>query len=546
MALLTLLSTAGGVALILFGVRFLRKGLDRLFGPKMGRWMQRVGDSRLKSFFMGLGISVLAPSSTTMSILAVQSVQAGHMTARQMLAVMLGADVGLTVMVLLIALRLEQYAAVLILFGVILFQFTKQNNSRGIGQLLLSLGFIFMGIGTISQAAGKFNPSGNFVLLVEGLANYPVGIAIMGALITVMLQSSTASIALLIGLANMKSASGASLFGLDTAIAVVVGANIGIGVSTTLVGWAQIESRRLGIGNLLVKVLTGIIVLATLPYAADLLEMIQVNFEKRIAFTHTGFNVLMAILFLPFIGTMYGLICRMIPEPEAKVGEVFGPKYINPKLVDESGLATGQSLREILRVSELVRRMLDDIWISFKNRDPRLAREVQEQDDKVDLLDSEIKRYLAKVSNADNSEATANEIIRQLDYLNELETIGDIIDKNVSEIAIKRCREQISFTDEGWGELQDFYEKVAENVLIAETAFATGDKILAQRLLRHKERLRDIERELREQHFTRLRSGISLSHESSAVHLDILTHMKSINTCVTHVAYAIIKHPETV
>ncbi|QDU33331.1 Na+/Pi-cotransporter [Poriferisphaera corsica] len=541
---MTLLTTAGGVALILFGVRFLRKGLDRLFGPKLARWMQSVGDSRIKSFFMGLGISVLAPSSITMSILSVQSVQAGHMTARQMLAVILGADVGLTVMVLLIALRLELYAPVLIFLGVLLFQFTKANNSRGVGQLLLSLGFIFTGIGTISAAAQQFTPSTEFIELVRVLSHYPIGIAIMAALLTVAMQSSTAAIALLIGLSSLTAADGQSLFGLDTCIAVVVGANVGIGVSTTIVGWPQVESRRLGFGNLAAKTIIATAILIALPFVADLIADIPTTLDKQIAATHTGFNVLMAIVFFPFIGLIDTFTQRVIPTPPIRESDAFGPRYINPKLVDEAGLATGQSLREILRVSELVRRMLDDLWLAFKDRDIRNARQIQEQDDKVDLLDAEIKRYLAKVSNADNSEATANEIIRQLDYLNELETIGDIIDKNLAEIVIKRCRENISFTPEGWSELKDFYTKVAENVLIAETAFATSDRVLAQRLLRHKERLRDIERELRDQHFARLSTGVQLTHESSAVHLDMLTHLKSINSCVTHVAYAIIKHHE--
>ncbi|QQE11406.1 Na/Pi cotransporter family protein [Planctomycetota bacterium] len=541
---MTLLTTAGGVALILFGVRFLRKGLDRLFGPKLARWMQSVGDSRIKSFFMGLFISVLAPSSISMSILSVQTVQAGHMTARQMLAVILGADVGLTVMVLLIALRLELYAPILVFFGVLLFQFTKANNTRGIGQLLLSLGFIFMGIGTISQAAKTVTPTNEFIDLVQALANYPIGIAIMAAIVTVMMQSSTAAIALLIGLSGITANGGESLFGLDTCIAVVVGANVGIGISTTIVGWSQIESRRLGLGNLLSKTIIAILILIFLPIAAALIADIPANLDKQIAATHTGFNVLMALVFFPFIGPIYSLICHFVPEPQYKEGEAFGPRYINPKLIDESGLATGQSLREILRVSEIIRRMLDDLWLSFKDLDIQRARRIQEQDDKVDLLDAAIKQYLAKVSNADNSEAAANEIIRQLDYLNELETIGDIIDKNLAEIAIKRCRENISFTDEGWAELKSFYEKVAENVLIAETAFATSDIILAQRLLRHKDHLRDIERELRQQHFTRLHTGVQLSHESSAVHLDMLTHLKAINSCVTHVAYAIIKHQQ--
>ena len=538
--MLILLTIAGGVALILFGVRFLRKGLDRLFGAKLAHWMQSLGDSRINSFFAGMWTAALTPSSITMSILAAQSVQAGHMTARQMFAVMLGANIGLTVMVLLIALRLEQYAAILIFFGVLLFQFTKRNNTRGVGQLLLSLGFIFLGIGIISQTAASIHPNQDFIDLVQIVSHYPLGLVLIAAVVTLLMQSSTAAIALLMGLTSLSTATG-ELIRTTPAIAVVIGANIGIGLTTLVVGWGQVESRRLGLGNLMMKAVTGGILIGLLAYLSQQVQQIPVDMAKQIALVHTGFNVLMAVLFLPLIRPLYRLVSAMIPEPKKKRVQAFGPMYINPKLVDESGLATGQSLREILRVSEMVRRMLEDFWQALRKTNAHEARLVQEQDDKVDLLDTEIKKYLTLVANADNSEATSTEIIRQLDYLNELETIGDIIDKNLAELAIKRSREQIVFSPEGWDELNDFYQKVVENVLIAETAFATGDRILAQRLLRHKDRLRELERELRDAHFVRLQAGAPLSHESSAVHLDLITHLKSINSCVTHVAYSITK-----
>jgi phosphate:Na+ symporter len=163
----TLLTIAGGVALILFGVRYLRKGLDRLFGSRLATGMQRLARSRARAFFTGLGVSVLAPSSTTMSVLAVQTVQAGHLTARQTLAILLGADIGLTVTVQLIAMNLHEYAPILILIGVGLFQFTKHARSRGIGQVVLAVGFMFLGVLTIKNAAATIQPTGDVTQLLD-------------------------------------------------------------------------------------------------------------------------------------------------------------------------------------------------------------------------------------------------------------------------------------------------------------------------------------------------------------------------------------------
>lgn len=161
------LTVAGGVALILFGVGYLRKGLDRLFGEKLGPWMQRLAGDRWRAFLGGVGISILTPSSTTISVLAVQTVQAGQMTARQMLAVIFGADLGLTVMVLLIALRAEQFAPVLILLGVLVYQISRSASRRGLGQVLLALGLIFIAIGIIKSAALTAGSNGDFIEMVR-------------------------------------------------------------------------------------------------------------------------------------------------------------------------------------------------------------------------------------------------------------------------------------------------------------------------------------------------------------------------------------------
>ena len=266
--MLSLLTIAGGVALILFGVRFLRKGLDRLFGPRLGHWMKRLADNRFKAFLSGLGVSIVAPSSTTMSVLAVQTVQAGRMTARQMLALMFGADIGLTVTVALIALRIEQYAPILILLGVLLFQFTKATRSRGVGQMTLSMGLIFLGIDTIKRTGSAIQFNGDMAQLIAIAEHYPLGMVILAAILSVLMQSSTATIGLVIALGM------AQVVSLPMALAAVIGANVGIVVTTVMVGWSQIESRRLALGNLLVKLVVAAVAIGFLGQIAALLNRV--------------------------------------------------------------------------------------------------------------------------------------------------------------------------------------------------------------------------------------------------------------------------------
>ena len=515
--MIQLLTTAGGVALILFGVRFLRKGLDRLFGERLVLWMRRLADSRPKAFVTGIGVSVLAPSSTTVSILAVQAVQAGHLSARQMFALMLGADIGLTVMVLLISLQLDAHAPILIAVGVVLFQFTRGARSRGIGQVVLSLGFIFMAIGVIKAAAATHRPSQDFLQLIDAASHYPVVLALIAAALSVAMQSSTATIGLVIGLGAAQQ------IDLSVAIAVVVGANVGIAVNALMVGWRQAASRRLGLANLLAKGTIAVAVLAGLGVAVRGLGGLPMGLDKQTALAHTGFNLLTALVFLPLVGRV--------------------SRYLQDAPSDSLSVALSQSARETLHMSEIVRQMLDDLWRALHARNADLTRQVQARDDQLDLLDDEIKRFLTHLADAEDNHDETGEIMRQLRYVDELETIGDIIDKNLGELAIKCAAKQIHLSPDNWGELDGFYQKVRENILIAENAFNTRDRMLAERLLRHKEQIAGRERELRDHHFTRLRNGNSHSYESSAIYLDVLTHLKRINSCVTHVAYTIAQGP---
>lgn len=539
-AMLTTLLIAGGVALLLFGVRFLRLGLDRLFGERLGTWMNRLAKDRRTAFLSGLGLSILAPSSTTVSVLAVQTVQSGDLKPRQVLSVMLGANIGLTVMVQLIALQIDQYAPLLLLVGVVLFQYTRTARSRGIGQVVTSLGFIFLAMNIIREAVADSGLAQNadFKELVDIASGYPILLAVVAMVLTIVLQSSTATLGLLIGLAPSGAIS------LEMAIPVVLGANVGLAVTTLLIGWTQIASRELALGNLLLKLLLAGVVLALLdPLHAWLPQPGSERISYWVAHLHSGYNVVLALIGLPLVTPVSALCKRITPHPSPDDAATFGPRFIQGGPFGGVSLALGQSLREIMRVADIVDGMLRDVWIAMKSGNEDLARDVSRRDDQVDQLDQAIKTFLTRLASAETGAREANEQMRQLRYLAELETIGDIIDRNISELVLKKIRLGAEFSEQGANELEKFYSMVTENLQIAINAFATRDVNLAHQLLRHKERIDEYERELRDRHFSRLKAGMMETHETSSIHLDLLTHLKRINSALTHVAYAIVQEP---
>lgn len=536
--MLVALLIAGSVSLILFGTRFLRKGLDRFFGERLNLLIAKLAKGRFRCFFAGLIVSACSPSSTTISLLTVQSVKEGHLTSSRAFALSLGANIGLTTPALLLGLSIDAYAPIMLLVGVLLFQFTRSSNSRGIGQIILSLGLIFLAVHLIRNDVSGFvsdaGPEDDFVKFIEIAKRHPLWMMAIAAVITVLLQSSTATIGLIIGL----MAGGVD--SLAIAFPAILGTNVGLGLTMLLVGWKQVDSRQMAISNLMLKVAA---VAGLLYFQHDIIAWLDAapgTITQHITYAHAGYNILVAIVGLPLITPIDTLASKAIPAATRQQQEVFGPRYIQDKPVDSASLGLGQSQREIIRVSEIVRQMLDELWQGLKNNDDALVRDIAKRDDQVDLLDSKIKQYLSRLARDIDEIANSREQINQFTYLTELETIGDIIDKNLCELVLKKIRLRVNFTPQGWKELDDFYHKVAQNLLIADTAFVTRDKSLARQLLRHKNFLSNYERKLRDQHFARLNTHMEDAHETSAIHLDILTALKRINSCVSHVGYAIL------
>lgn len=534
------LTILGGVALIQYGVRFLRRGMDRLFGSQLEPWLQATARRPARAMFSGLGLSLLVPSSTGLSSVAVQAVQSGYILPRQMLVILAGADVGLTLMSQLLALRVEQYAPLLLLCGVALYQYTQSPRSRGIGQVVLSFGFLFLGIGIIQTAAAAFDPRGDLIQLLELAERNSVRLAMLSAALAVLFQSSTATVGLFIGLA----ASNTVPLSMPTIVAGVVGANVGVAFTTLFLGWAQTGSRRMAVANLLSKFLTAAVVLPALHWVARWLERLPGMLPRHVADAHTAFNVLKALLVLSLSGVLAAIAAGLVPAPPPGQKRGFGPRYITDGPIEGGSLALGQSMREILRVSEIVRDMREDWWRAFKQNDESMVRQVAGTDDQVDLLDREIQQFLARVG-AENLDAEQSaEQMRQLRFLAELEAAGDVIEKNFCELAIKKAKSGVNFTKEEWRELELFNRMIAENMVIAETTFHTRDVLLAQKLLRHKDAVNRCADELRDQHFARVTRSPGETHETTAVYLDLISNLRRINSHVTHVAYAILQNEQ--
>ena len=316
--------------------------------------------------------------------------------------------------------------------------------------------------------------------------------------------------------------------------------SIGTSVSAIVSSFgANIDARRVAIAHILFKVLGVVIVIPFLGVFTDLVGLSTPDLARQIANAHTFFNIAIALLFLPFTGPFTDFIKILLPKREEH--KRFGPKYLDPMVLASPTLALVQASREALRASDIVGEMLKKSIEVFERNDLDLLESIEERDDDVDLLDREVKLYLTKLSKESLSDEQARRELEIMLFSDNIENIGDVIDKNIMDLARKKIKGGLSFSKEGMDEIRLLHQKVMENFETGVAAFAGGDGELARKLLSHKAKISELERELRQAHINRLHLGLKESIDTSAIHLDVLTNLKRINSYISNAAYPILE-----
>lgn len=531
---LLILSVFGGVMLILYGMRLAGEGLQKAAGARLRSFLLTATNNRLKSVAVGASITALIQSSSATTVMLVGFVGSGLLGLRETIGIILGADIGTTFTVQIIAFKIYDYALALIGAGILIRMLGRRDVIKDIGQAILGFGFIFFALKILIDTFGPVteNPLTRDVLL--GLSKDPLAGIIVSALLTAVFHSSAATL----GLAITAAHSG--LLTLDAAMPIVLGANVGTTITAVISSFgASVEGKRVALAHILFKVLGVLIVLPFLGPFTDIVGLSSGDLARQVANAHTLFNIAIAILFLPFTSPFTRFVEMLLPEKEPAAR--FGPKYLDPIVLASPSLALVQASREALRAADTVQEMLQRSIEVFENNDIELLEDIEEKDDDVDLLDREIKLYLTKLSRESLSEEQAKRELEIMLFSDNIENIGDVIDKNLMDIARKKIKGGLSFSKEGMLEIKSLHQKVLENFEMGVAAFAGSDPELARRLLTHKVKLSEMEKELRQAHINRLHKGLKESIDTSAIHLDVLTNLKRINSYITNVAYPIIE-----
>lgn len=528
------ISFLGGIAILLYGIRLAGEGLQKAAGGRLRAILTSLTRNRYMGIGVGAAITAILQSSSATTVMLVGFVSSGLMKLNQTIGVILGADIGTTATVQLLAFRIYDVAILFVAVGIGLMSLAKRAIVRDIGQGILGFAFIFFAIKIMSESVTPLRESEFLRTLLLSVGESPVSGILIAALVTALIHSSAAVIGMTLALSLQN------LMTLDVAIPIILGANIGTCAAAiiTSIG-ANVEARQVAAAHILFKVLGVLILYPFIGLFKELIVYTAPDIPRQIANAHTLFNIAIAAMFLPFTDPLANLIRKIIPEREGE--ERFGPKYLDPHVLGTPSLALGQATREALRMSDIVQWMLRESIDVFRTGDRDMIYRIEQRDDELDLLDREIKLYLTRIAQATLTPVESRKEFELIAFTSNMENIGDIIDKNLMELAKKKITSGVSFSEEGLKEILEFHQMVLENFDISISAFASRNRDLAQKILRHKVRLGEMERDLRQAHINRLHKGLRESIDTSAIHLDILSNLKRINSHITNIAYPILE-----
>jgi len=537
MGSVVLLDLMGGVALLLWGLHMVLTGVLRAFGPNLQRILGKSLNNRFTAFGTGLGLTALLQSSTATGLMTASLAADGTVSLVPALAIMLGANVGTTLIVQLLSFDIAAIAPVLFVVGLVTFRLAGSNSfAKALGRIVIGLGLTLLALHILVDTLAPAEQAPAVRALLASITNDPVMCIVIAAALTWAAHSSVAVVLLVMSLAYSQFVT------TEAALALVLGANLGSAINPLIEAGNRSDpaSRRLPVGNMLNRLVGILIALPFLHPIAEELRAWQPDAAKLTAEFHMLFNIVLAAIFIGLLDVLAKLLVRFLPDRK-QPEDASAPRYLDEAALETPPLALANAARETLRMGDTVETMLRDVMTAIMTNNRKLTGEVERRDNVVDKLTEAIKLYITKLTRDSLDEEEGRRAMEIVSFTINLEHIGDIIDKNLCELALKKIKRGYQFSAEGAAELTEFHKRTLESLQAAFGIFMTGNVEAARKLLRTKTELRKAELETADRHFERLREGRPESLETTSLHLDILSDPKRIHSHICSVAYPVLE-----
>ena len=552
MSIWNVFSLIGGLALFLYGMIMMNRNLTAIGGDKMKSLMLTLTKSRPRGFLSGLGITMINQSSSATTVLEAALVSAGLMTFYQSVAVTMGAEVGSTFLPHIMALPgIKEFAPIIVAVGFFVSLLLKKQKSLNVAYVVIGFGILFLGLGMMSESVKPlrhYQPFLDFMVKIEN----PLFGVLFGTLFTAVVQSSGATA----GLTMVMAISGTIT--IEQAIPLNVGGTVGT-VTTVLMASIALnwDAKRCAFWHVMSQVIGGVIAFTLLmirvpvEYGGDRVFIWLTKWVTAAVFrtgdpgrqVAVGFTLVplikcIVLFSIPKLLTAIISVFDKIFKPK-EAEKPFGVQYLQEHLIDGSiDIALEMAKKEILVAADLVKDMFGKIDRAFKNKDTKLINEISNTDSKVDILHRAIILFLAKISGKELAEEETKKSMNYLYIENELESIGDVVDKNLMVMAKKMVNLNLSFSEQGSNELAELHQKVVENIDRMVKALIAEDPAIATEIT---EKYSDVdERRYQVLHIERLHKGLKVSIETSSVHLDVINYYARINEHVVYIANRIL------
>ena len=514
-------------------------GVMHGFGADLRRILAASTSNRIKSFFSGMAITTLLQSSTATVLIVSAFASQGMINAAAGLAMVLGADVGTTLVAQVFSLKISFLIPVFMITGFVMFTFKKLGKLKNFGRICIGAALMLFALGWIRDAAEPLKHSEILPQVLGALDKDPFFAVVLAAIMTWLMHSSLAMVLLLMSFVM------SGVLPLSVGLYMVLGANLGGTIPPILATLRDNpEALRVPVGNLLIRLAGVTVLFFNLPLVQPYLDNFGTDVSRQIVNFHTMFNFGLALAFLPFTGVVSRICSKLIPDI-VESDDLRKARYLNDKDMSTPSVALAAATRETLRMADIVQEMLEDTIHVFKTNDIALLEKVRNEDDTIDALYTQIKLFMAKLSQETMDPQEARRYVQVLTFSTNLEHAGDVIDTNLMPLALKKIKRQISFSNKGLEEIEYIHQRVVESVQLAQSIFVSDDIDLAKKMLDDKRIIRDAEISGMATHIERLSDGVPETIATSSLHVDIIRDYRRINSYMCTVAYPLLEDDES-
>jgi phosphate:Na+ symporter len=525
----------GGLGLFIFGMKIMSEGLQKIAGRSMRRILEMLTKTTIAGVAVGAGVTAIIQSSSATTVMLIGFVQAGLLSLKQSIGVVLGANIGTTITAQIIAFKIHKYALPAIGLGVLLYFFIPRKKLKYIGQVILGFGLLFFGLAVMTSVFGPLKSSPEFRQFFVTFSKNPLLAVLTGAVLTMIVQSSSATVGITMTLAAV------GLLDFVTAFAVILGDNIGTTVTAQLAAlnanitakrtaWAHTLFNLIGAAYMLILLNVKINGQPIFLYFINLITPGNVwagqNIERHVANSHSIFNIVNCIIFIPLAGVMAFVVTKMI-RGEVEVIE-HGTKYLDNRMIITPDIAIGQAKKEIVRMAHYAEQELDlsiQSVFSKNNRErEEMFEKIKRREEAVNLLENEISSFLIRIDQQPITEDQSNTTAAFLHLIHDIERIGDIAE-NILDLVVLKEEEGIKFSEIAEKETRELSNHVAESIALTISAFEKWDKKTAEQAIEMEGKIDATEQAFRDNHIKRL-GREECDPKAGVVFLDVLSNLE--------------------